>query len=618
MTTPIRASDEPALPGLLLLGIWLALISGLIEGGYRMVQVFLLHKVILMPLHVVWMAPVADLIWVGVPAVALAVLHRVWPRVVTRGLAAAVLAAIAALPLVLLITAMHKIVALFLAIAIGIQAGRLMVRHPVGTRRLVRRTVIPVAVVILLAGVSIPLTRSMRERRAVATLPAAQPDAVNVLLIIWDTVRGQSLSVYGYERPTTPFLEQFATEGTRFDRAMSTAPWTLPSHAAMFTGHRPRDVMIDVYHPIVDTLPTLAEALARHGYRTGGFVANTSYTTREHGLDQGFQRYQDYLVDFGTLIKCSRLGAVIMDQDLPRRLLGYWNDLDRKNAAQVNGEFLHWVDGRGDRPFFAFLNYYDAHRPYIAVEPYRSQFVRDSSGRFRPRLEHLNFKQASKDEIEWTHDNYDAAIAYQDAQVRMLLDSLEARGVLDNTLVIVASDHGEHFGDHNRLGHMNSLYRQLLQVPLLMRLPGRVPAGYVVTTPVTLADLPRTILDLAGVADTGGIPGTSLARFWNGADPDTPVADDVVLSEIGTRKGRGPFSFFAHGYHYIQWWGQARDEQMYAVAGDPWELHDLSERPELADTLRLFEDLTYRLMGPHALDPLDQPDDDDADANLRQ
>ena len=594
------ATNRP--PGVLLLALWFALVSGLIEGLWRVFQVVVQHKVILLPIHVVWMAPLADIIWIGIPALVLLLLHRAWPRAVKPGLIVGVLAFVGFLPLVLLVTAMHKLVALLLAFGLGYQAGRLILGHQEGFGRLVRRSVIPLLLLVVIGGASIGVMRTVRERRARAALPVAQAGAPNVLLIIWDTVRGQSLSVYGYERPTTPFLESLARDGTRFDRAMSMAPWTLPSHAAMFTGHRPRDVMVDVFSAIVDSFPTLAAALAARGYVTGGFVANMAYTTREHGLSRDFSHYDDYLISLGTVIKSSRLGNVIMDREFVRRVIGFWDDLDRKTAADVNDHFLGWVEGRNNRPFFAFLNYYDAHRPYIAMEPYRSQFVRDSSGRFHPHITHLDFKDASKDEIRWMRDNYDATIAYQDEQLRLLLDDLKQRGLLENTLVIVTSDHGEQFGDHNRVGHMNSLYRQLLQVPLIMRMPGRVPAGTVVTTPVSLGDLPRTILDLAGTGDTAGIPGISMRRFWNGVRPDSSAAPEPVFSEFGIRKSGGPYSIISAGYHYIAWQGLTRPTQIYDLAADPWEVSDQAGSAALVPLLPGFQELSVVYMGRHALE----------------
>jgi arylsulfatase A-like enzyme len=452
----------------------------------------------------------------------------------------------------------------------------------------------------VLGGVAITGLRIYRERHVLATAPAPKPGLPNVLLIIWDTVRGQSMSVYGYGRPTTPYLEQFAREGARFDLAMATAPWTLPSHGAMFTGQRPRDLMRSISQPIVDSFPILAEVMTADGYATGGFVANMAYTTREHGLDRGFAHYDDYYVGWGNVVLASRLGNVLSDQGWIRKLIGTWNQPGRKNAALINQQFLDWQAGQKRRPFFAFLNYFDAHRPYISVEPYRSKFVRDTSGRFHPWMQHVAYDDLTEDEIRWANDEYDGTLAYQDEEVRKLMEELERRGVLQNTLVIVSSDHGEQFGDHKRMGHMNSLYRQLLQVPLLMRLPSRVPAGTVVSAPVSLRDLPKTVLDVAGISDTADFPGASLARYWSGHPVDS-VALEPVFSEIGTRKGSGPFSLIKDDYHYIAWQGLARPTELYRLADDPFEENNVIALTQLTEVLKTFESWSELYMGKNVL-----------------
>lgn len=589
------------LPGPLVLALWLALASGVIEGSFRLFQVFGLHKVILMPLHVIWMAPVADLVWIGIPALLLILLKRLWPRLFTPGLILGVLGTIAFLPLVLLYTSMHRAVALFLAIALAVQLTRIVLARPTGFARLVHRTMLPLLLIPLIGGLAISGLRAYREHHVLSAAPAARPGMPNVLLIIWDTVRGQNLSVYGYDRPTTPFLEAFAKEGVKFDRAISTAPWTLPSHGAMFTGHRPRDLMRSIYHPLVDTFPTLAGVLTDHGYVTGGFVANMAYTTREHGLDRGFSHYKDYTLGWGNIVLASRLGRVVSDMPRFRRAWGNWNQLNRKNAAVINDEFLAWNSRHAGRPFFAFLNYFDSHQPYIPVEPYASRFVRPTAAHYRPHLEHIKAQYVSQAEVSWMADTYDATIAYQDEELRQLLSELDRRGILQNTLVIVAADHGEHLGDHKRLGHMNSLYRQLLQVPLLMRLPGTVPAGAEVVNAVSLRDLPRTVLSIIGLPDSTSFPGMSLTRFFPGAPRDTTRTEDPILSEIATRNGRGPYSLVHDDYHYIAYHGQDKPSELYDMTDDPWETHDIDQEPQLADVLRSFHSIAEALMGKMAV-----------------
>src|SRR5262249_1413595 len=138
-------------------------------------------------------------------------------------------------------------------------------------------------------AVSVSPGRSSLGRR-----PAPPRGAKNVLLIVLDTVRAQSLSLYGYSRDTTPNLRRIAARGVRFDQALSTAPWTAPSHASMFTGRWPHELSIGWSRPLDATHPTLAEFLSARGYKTAGFVANTTYCSYETGLDRGFARYDDY------------------------------------------------------------------------------------------------------------------------------------------------------------------------------------------------------------------------------------------------------------------------------------------------------------------------------------
>jgi arylsulfatase A-like enzyme len=609
--------DSRKLPGILLLALWFALASGLIEGGYRMFQKLVQHRLILMPLDVVWMAPVANLIWIGVPAVLLILLRKALPRVVTPQITIWILATIGFLPLVLLPTSLHKLVALFLALALGFQASRLAVSHAEGFGRLVRRSVVPLAILVVLAGGGLAGIRAWREHKAMSALPAPDPARPNVLLLIWDTVRGQSLSVYGHDKPTTPYLEQFGREGTRFEIALATAPWTLPSHGSMFTGHRPRDLMQSIYRPLVDTFPILSEMLAARGYATGGFVANLAYASREHGLDRGFARYNDYPTTLGSILLTSRLGKVLSDNNRFRTLTGNWEQWNRRSAADINRSFLDWASAQQGRPFFAFLNYFDAHQPYIPPPEYAARFVRDRGGKYHPHLFHLKAADLGEDEIQWLAENYDASIAYIDDQVRLLMAELERRGMLDNTLVIVSSDHGEHLGDHKRVGHMNSVYRTLLQVPLLMRLPGKVPAGQVVPEAVSLRDLPQTVFSITGIPDTAGFPGTSLTRFWDGTLPDSS-GPEPILSELATRRGRGPFSLVLGDYHYVAWQGQDRPEELYHLRDDPWETTKLGERPELAEVLRNFHGLSEFYMGKQVFVKRDAPAEPDDEGTVPQ
>src|SRR5262249_12268568 len=150
------------------------------------------------------------------------------------------------------------------------------------------------------------------------------------------TVRARNLSLYGYDRQTTSRLEQFAKTGVRFDRAIAAAPWTLPSHAAMFTGRFPHELSADFRAPLDATHITLAEALRAQGDLTAGFVANTYYSNVENGLSRGFAYYEDYLVSPSELTLSESLSRAILNRDVVRHLINYHNVIGRKTAEEIN------------------------------------------------------------------------------------------------------------------------------------------------------------------------------------------------------------------------------------------------------------------------------------------
>jgi hypothetical protein len=351
--------------------------------------------------------------------------------------------------------------------------------------------------VLVVPGALVPPALVRRaEERWLATNPP--PVAPNVLLVILDTVRGISTSLGGHERLTTPGLQALAGEGAHFERALAPSSWTLPSHASLLTGRLPSDLTANHLVPLDSEYPTLAELFRDRGFATGAVVANLHYTGRHTGLDRGFLHYDDAVRGVEQLLSHAMVRQSVLGRQLRRAivetrspvdalaaLLGFRWELpgrfllyQRRGAPDVNSAALEWIDALDGRPFFAMLNYFDAHDPYEPPEPYRSQF--DSSG------------------VSRSVDRYEGAIRFLDEQVTALADSLRVRDLLDNTILVVTSDHGEQFGEHGLFFHSNSLYPQLIHVPLLIRYPGQIPAGSRVTTPVSLCDVGATVLALSG------------------------------------------------------------------------------------------------------------------------
>ena len=197
------------------------------------------------------------------------------------------------------------------------------------------------------------------------------------MLIVWDTVRASYTSLHGYPRDTTPNLSAWARKGVRFDRAVAPAPWTFPSHCSFFTGQWPFRNNSQWKYTLDASHPTLAEYLRSRGYQTAGFVANTECCNYETGLDRGFAHYEDY-----PLTPRSLLGRTVAGEWILKNLLSFgdyydqkWIGLQSRGAREINDAFLDWLDRRrADRPFFAFLNDFDAHAPYIAPPGHQGRF----------------------------------------------------------------------------------------------------------------------------------------------------------------------------------------------------------------------------------------------------
>ena len=492
----------------------------------------------------------------------------------------------------LLFTRVHSLAWLLIALGLGFQTASLAVAHPVAWRRMVRGAGMALAVGFLSYATITLVRRAWEERAMLARIPTAPGDAPNVLLIIWDTARAQNMSLYGYGRPTTPFLDSLAAHAVVFEQAYSTAPWTLPSHATMLTGEYPSALTADWTTRLDEAQRTVGETLQRRGYVTGGFVANFFAASYPSGLHRGFVRYEDTKrtleeVWLSTTLTQSRVVHNVFKRLVLERWYGMalsellrfdWRPLDsyqvhdRKIARSVTGEFLRWQSSVR-RPFFAMLNYMEAHAGYAA--PSRAMF---SEGAKR-------------------QDEYDGAIWWLDRELRTLVAELQRRGELERTAFIVTSDHGEQFGEHGMHGHGVSLYAPVLRVPLVIYAPGRLTGGVRVTQTVSLRDVARTLQDLAGVqADT--LPGASLvALATDSAAPRSPAIAQVskgINQVLDVPIRFGDLTAMLDDTLHVIRDGTGKIEA-YAYRTDSAEAHDLARDPArrllaarlLAQTLRV-------------------------------
>ena len=588
MPTPTRAvqpvSRARQLAELTRLGCYAGLATGAIQLLILGILRFGFGKLIWHGREVLWMAPLANTLLFGVVAFVLAGIATLLRLRIPAGLFAGFLGFLAALSLLLPFRELARWAALLLALGMGIQLGRVYASAPYHWGFRLRRIGIGVALAALALGAGQLGWSGVRRALSLQRLGPTDSGLPNVLLIILDTVRGEELSLYGFSRATTPALERWAARGVVFDAAVAPAPWTLPSHGALLTGESGERLGGGWLEPVHPASPTLAELFRGYGYQTGAFVANLLYTSYESGLTRGFLDYQDYPLSFTQLLTSAPLLQTGLAQSLLRarsldqlrQAVGRFNlHISRLPADEyvqaetITRRFLLWQERVRDRPFFAFLNYFDAHGPYRSPAGFQRKWA--------PAGKPL--------------ERYDAAIAYLDAELDRVFTTLEQRGVLERTIVAVASDHGELFGEHGLHGHANALYLPLLRVPLVLRYPPRVPAGLRVATPVSLADVPATLLELATDARQVGLAGTSLVGLWDTTRKSGPVPP-VFSSVARSRERNSAFpndatwleSALDDSHHYIR--SGAKVEQLFAWRADPGELHNLVGSPGSQEVIR--------------------------------
>ena len=587
MTTQRQGQVQAA--ELLLFAVWFGLFTGLGQVALRAALVFLRdHMSFFSPRtawvffrpDLLWMAPLADVVLFVSLVLILLLTARRWPRLASPHVATAMFIFLTSSVVLLMNGRLHIVAVLLLAAGLAAQIARMVAARTYMLRAVIRRTTGWMIALVIVLTISSHTWQILGERSALGKLPPPSSDVPNVLLIVLDTVRAKSLSLYNYARPTTPQLERLATTGVTFERALATAPWTLPSHATMFTGRFPHELSADWFIPLDSTYPTLAEVFSEHGYVTAAFVANLIYAKRETGLARGFVHYEDFPTSIWMAVESSWI-TLSMRRLLLKITASSWDPTYRKNAAQVNESFLRWLSSNNQRPFFGFLNYFDAHLPYLPPEPFDAKF-----GPERARLYWSSPEGWSPQEVQAALDAYEGSIAYLDHHLGMLIDELQKRSLLENTLIIITSDHGELIGEHGLFEHANSLYRPLLHVPLLISFPARMPQGIRVREPVVLRDLPVTVAELVKFSGEPRFPGHSLARYWDYArNPDTPTTP--VLSEVrkairGKKKwpaSRGDMkSLVVDGMHYIK--HSDGREELYDFENDVNEERDLATSEE--------------------------------------
>ncbi|MFC1816989.1 sulfatase, partial [Thermodesulfobacteriota bacterium] len=337
-----------------------------------------------------------------------------------------------------------------------------------------------------------------------------------------DTVRADHLSVYGYERDTSPNLRELAKQATVYTQAIAPGDMTLTSHASLFTGmyaaqHGTYPSIPDYSggRPLTQSTPTMAEILLDKGYSTMAVVANTAFLTNYFGFDRGFQYYDQNSRPRFFELRTSRylLKDVLREGILKIPLSVPWEwESKHRRAGEINREVFKLLDSqkvRGGRPFFLFVNYMDAHRPYVPPPPYDSLYPGKEMASFNQRSfdalkdQVISGRQTPTDgERQHLISQYDGGIAYIDAKIGELIAHLKQIGVYDYSVLIITSDHGEAFGEEDLFEHGCGVYQHQVHIPLLLVDPHN-REGRVMSEPVSLVNLLPTVLDFTDAKNKG-------------------------------------------------------------------------------------------------------------------
>jgi choline-sulfatase len=344
----------------------------------------------------------------------------------------------------------------------------------------------------------------------VSSVVSAEPSTpTNLLVICIDTLRADHTSLYGYERDTTPGLAKLAAEGALFRVAYAPVSATAPTHASLFSGRTPPSHgLIENGLVLSDEVQTLAEILAARGFVTSA-VVSSFVLDRRFGLARGFAHYQDDFAAAEASVELESWAGFDVPAGFDRRA-----DATTKRAIRAL-----WTDRKPDAPFFLFVHYFDPHTPYDPPVGFKGRFPPPTSNPFRGAKDRATYRDVL--------DNYDGEIAFTDHEISKLIEAFAIQGILDDTLVVVTSDHGEGLMQHGTWRHGNDVHEETVRVPLLVRWPPRIAAGLRSDAPVALVDVAPTVLELLGVdADSEVFQGRSLAPFLLGGaalDDQRPV-----------------------------------------------------------------------------------------------
>jgi arylsulfatase A-like enzyme len=405
----------------------------------------------------------------------------------------------------------------------------------------------------------------------------------NVLVLVLDTARADRCSVNGYGRATTPCIDRLAEDGVVFAQAWSSANWTAPAHASLFTGvGAARHGLATQGRGFLRTyIPTIAERFTAAGYDTACF-SNNDLVAPEYGLTRGFAKFE----------------ALYQDEQRPQ-----------PTARGAHALAANWAIAadRAKRPFFVFINDIEPHQPYTPAAEDAAAFVRGSpspeetlaAAWFPPEMViryDLRAEEIDERRLAIHSDLYDGEIRTLDREIGTLLDRLREAHLLDSTVVVLLGDHGEYLGERHLIDHGMGLYREVLHVPLVVRYPGKFDGGRVVKDLVRIEDVAPTLVELCGLEPLPDIEGLSLTANLAGRVARALQPENELLARRAAREfpntdisflTRGIRSAFDGAFHLLEF--SDGTVELYDAANDPGELRNIAaDRPEVVARLREF------------------------------
>jgi arylsulfatase A-like enzyme len=401
----------------------------------------------------------------------------------------------------------------------------------------------------------------------------------NIIFIMVDTLRADRLGCYGQDLPLTPNIDRLAGEGLRFEQAVAQASWTLPSVTSLFTSRYPdwplkfggAGIEDSVFY--TEYYPTLAEVLYDRGYVTNAIVSNPFLAKTSRNM-QGYEYYDDRLLYGAGEAEYTRPAkAPTEPANVPRE------ELSEATSEQLTDLALARLNALRDRKFFLFLLYMDPHHPYLEHEGFEygvSEYDRRTE-RSLPTADSTVQLAVRRDELR----RYNSEIGYTDFHIGRLLDGLRRQGLYEDTLIVFFSDHGEEFLEHGGHHHQRTIYEEVIQVPLIVKLP-RQGKGNSVQGTFPLIDLYPSLLDYLRIDYASlGLQGdaASLASLVR-------CANKPVYSSTVTLDAARIHSVFVDGYKYIRTEGAEPVEELYHLATDPGEQHNIMKKQTMGEQLR--------------------------------